>query len=72
MDIGLSNVSYLQRTGKLYQEVQEVESLNFLNKNPFKESPVPAPFNIIKLSVPLLSSVGPFFSGIKRALAHRF
>lgn len=30
------NVSYLQRTGKF--EVQEAESLNVLNKNPFKDS----------------------------------
>lgn len=29
---------YLQSMGKLYQEVQEVESLNVLNKNPFKDS----------------------------------
>lgn len=72
MGIILSNVSsYLQMTGKLYQEVQEVESLSVLNKTHSK-TPVPAPFNIIKLSVPLLSSVRPCFSAIESALVHRF
>lgn len=37
MDIVYSNVSYLQRTGKFYQEAWEVESLNVVNKNPFKD-----------------------------------
>lgn len=35
---GHSFIIYLQRTAKFYQEDQEAESLNVLNKYPFKDS----------------------------------
>lgn len=64
------NPVYLQRTAKFYQEDQEADSHNILNKELIQRLPLLLPSTHLTSSS-VTSSIGPFFLEIKQTLALR-